>query len=82
VCGCICVELISNTTFQTDMCLLPALMCACVCVRSGRYVVAGLNDALALTDGDVLSSATVKYGFEDLLLPTKLSLVDKVRGFA
>lgn len=55
---------------------------ACIFVRSNRYVVAGLSDAMALTEGDTLTTATVKYGLDDLKLPTKLSLIDKVRGFA
>jgi hypothetical protein len=44
-----------------------------------RYVVAGLAAALALGEGDILVSATVAYGLEDLA-PPKLSLQDRVLG--
>ena len=44
-----------------------------------RYVVAGLAAALALGEGDILVSATVAYGLEDLA-PPKLSVQDRVLG--
>jgi hypothetical protein len=42
-------------------------------------VVAGLAAALALGEGDILVSATVAYGLEDLA-PPKLSVQDRVLG--